>query len=111
MKEFVCDTACTFGGRLFQVGDPLTVTDDTEVPKHFRKTAGPVTEEASDSGPKMTLEEALASLDHDNDEHWTKAGAPLVKAVEKLMGDTSITAADINEAAPDLKRETADDSE
>ena len=113
MKEFICKQACTFSGRLYREGDPLKVTDDTEVPIYFKQVGGASVKTISETKPakapeqpKPTLVDVLAELDHSNDDHWNQNGAPSVKAVEKLMGDTSITAADIKEAAPELKRIT-----
>ncbi|MGI0119692.1 hypothetical protein [Zooshikella sp. RANM57] len=47
---------------------------------------------------------ALSQLDHNNDSHWTNAGLPNVKAVEEILGQ-DVTRSDINEAAPEFKRE------
>ena len=47
---------------------------------------------------------ALSQLDQANNKHWTGAGLPSVKAVEEILG-RDITRADINDAAPDFKRD------
>ena len=54
----------------------------------------------------VTLQEALSGLDASDDDHWTKSGLPAVEAVDLLLGG-SVTRADIERAAPDLKRDTA----
>lgn len=103
MKEFKCITTCTYGGRLFQAGDPLKVSDDEEVPKHFKQVGGEVKAKTA-----ISLTEALDLLDNDNDDHWTQKGLPDVKAVEAIMGEgADVSRADIEEAAPDLKRQAS----
>ena len=47
---------------------------------------------------------ALGQLEQANNKHWTNAGLPNVKAVEDILGQ-DITRADINNAAPDFKRD------
>jgi hypothetical protein len=49
------------------------------------------------------LLDALAQLDHDNDDHWTADGVPKVGIVQKLAGDQSIKLRDIEAAG--VKRE------
>lgn len=54
----------------------------------------------------MPLADALALLDPDNDDHWTKYGKPKVGAVNEISGgDYKLT--DISDLAPDLTREAA----
>lgn len=53
---------------------------------------------------KETLIEVLHSLDHSDDLLWTDDGLPTVKAVQDIAGDTSITRAKINDAAPGFAR-------
>lgn len=65
---------------------------------------------ASQTEPRndpMSLAAALAALDPENDEHWTTAGKPAMAAVEALMGDVSITRAQVEDAYPDFSREAA----
>ena len=45
----------------------------------------------------MTLLDAIAKLDKDNPAHWTKSGAPSVRALSKLMG-RRVSAAERNAA-------------
>lgn len=47
---------------------------------------------------------ALEQLDHDDDEHWTSTGEPMMSAVESFLSDESITRADIKAVAPDFRR-------
>jgi hypothetical protein len=58
-------------------------------------------------GDDARLTAALNRLDPANDEHWTSAGAIRVDAVAELMGDPSVTRADIDRVAPDATRERA----
>ncbi len=51
-----------------------------------------------------SIRDALDKLDATNDGHWTADGKPAMKAVEELLGDTSVTRADVDKAAPDLRR-------
>lgn len=55
----------------------------------------------------MTIEDALAALDPDNDEHWNQDGSPKVAVVESLVGDRSITKADIDKAGAGFNRAAA----
>lgn len=50
------------------------------------------------------LKKAIAQLDVKNDDHWTDAGLPAMKAVETFYGSAGITRADVNAAAPNLTR-------
>jgi hypothetical protein len=53
-----------------------------------------------------TLKQALKTLDPANDEHWTSGGLPRMETLEALVGK-ELTRADVEEAAPDLKRSNA----
>lgn len=44
---------------------------------------------------QMTLAEALSALDDANDEHWNKDGSPKMAVIEDLVGDKSLTKADV----------------
>lgn len=46
---------------------------------------------------------AIADLDPDNDEHWTKGGLPDVSSLANALGK-KVTRAAIDEAAPDARR-------
>lgn len=52
----------------------------------------------------MNLSTALATLDPDNDEHWTGDGQPLVSIIQVAMRDDTITRKQITEAAPQFTR-------
>lgn len=52
-----------------------------------------------------TIRETLDLLDHKNDEQWTSAGQPKVDVVEDASGLENLTRKEIEEAAPDFKRE------
>lgn len=56
---------------------------------------------------KEQIAQAVISLDADNDEHWTKSGLPAMGEVEKLVGDTSIVRAQVDEAMPGYTRGVA----
>jgi len=58
--------------------------------------------------PKQAIAEALQSLDHTNDAHWTDDGSPLVSEIQRLANDKTITRAQINEALPGFARKTED---
>lgn len=53
----------------------------------------------------MELKEALASLDMENDEQWTKDGLPKVDVVAALVEDENLTRSAITDAAPQFTRE------
>lgn len=54
----------------------------------------------------MKLTQALATLDPDNDDHWTADGLPLVHIVATAVQNQDITRQQITEAAPDFTRDT-----
>lgn len=60
----------------------------------------------NDVGPKQTVVDAINSLDHENDAHWTEAGLPSVDAVADLAGER-VTRAAIEGAAPGFNRAAA----
>lgn len=64
------------------------------------------TEPEIDSVRSELIRATLAQLDNANDEHWTKSGLPDMKAIEALMGDKSITRAEVETVTPNLKRKT-----
>lgn len=51
----------------------------------------------------MDLKEALSKLDHDNDEHWTADGMPMVALVSRLLGQ-EVSRQDIINTAPEFSR-------
>lgn len=55
---------------------------------------------------KTAIAEALATLDHTNDELWTDDGAPKVEVIKHLCNDDKITRAQINEAQPGFMRKS-----
>ena len=55
----------------------------------------------------MEIKEALAALNPTNDAHWTRDGLPAMKAVETLVGDSSIKRQDVTDADPEFDREVA----
>jgi len=56
----------------------------------------------------LRLEKIIHSLNPDNDDHWTQAGKPRLTVIEDALdGDTGITRADIDNAAPGFDREAA----
>lgn len=54
----------------------------------------------------MTLDEALDSLDTEDDSHWTKGGLPDLAILKELTGE-HIQRKDVEEARPEFNRETA----
>lgn len=56
---------------------------------------------------KEKILEALAQLDPLDDDHWTGDGAPRMDAVEKILGDKTVTRKDVFEAAPEFSRDNA----
>lgn len=73
-------------------GEPITIESHTQ-------------ETFDDKFPDDTkIKAALAAIDHDNDEHWTRHGIPAMSYVEGVLGDTSITRRQVFAAQPDLER-------
>lgn len=58
-----------------------------------------------DEGRKQAIIETLNLLDHSNDEDWTQSGLPQVGIVAKAAGLSDLTRAEIDNAAPEFKRE------
>jgi len=56
---------------------------------------------------KTKITDALKKLDPKNDDHWTASKQPAMAAVEELMGDKTITRADVDKAADGFTRDTA----
>ena len=50
------------------------------------------------------IHDALAKMDHDDDEQWTGAGLPLMDVVCVLAQDDSITRAELQAYAPEYQR-------
>ncbi|MEE9160020.1 MAG: hypothetical protein V3U60_16745 [Gammaproteobacteria bacterium] len=59
--------------------------------------------------PDMTeqIAAAVRDLDPENDDHWTDAGLPAMKAVEDVVGTKAIKRADVEAAAPGWDRDRA----
>lgn len=51
----------------------------------------------------VDIQTAVAMLDHNNDEHWTATGLPVVDLIAQLTGHP-VTRARITAAAPEAKR-------
>lgn len=51
------------------------------------------------------IKTALQSLDPDNNDQWTSSGQPLVDAVQKAMGDATVTRQEITNADPQFSRD------
>lgn len=56
--------------------------------------------------PSETVKEAVSSLDHEDDKHWTEAGLPSADAVSDLAGE-KVTRKQIEAAAPGYNRAAA----
>ncbi len=52
----------------------------------------------------MDIREAVSKLDKENDDHWTGDGLPSMKAVENLVGDSSIKRKDVTQVVGDFRR-------
>lgn len=55
----------------------------------------------------MSIAEALAQLDPENDEHWTSDGLPRIDVVQKVAGLKKLSRQEITDADPNFTRETA----
>ena len=53
-----------------------------------------------------TLEEAIKSLDPDDDAHWTKLGLPNLSVLKEKTKET-VSRTDVEDVAPDFTREVA----
>ena len=51
------------------------------------------------------IKTALVHLDPENEDHWTADGRPRMDAVQRLLGDETITRAMVTNADPDFTRE------
>ncbi|AAT69545.1 gp69 [Alphaproteobacteria phage PhiJL001] len=52
----------------------------------------------------MEIVEALAKLDHKNDDHWTQDGLPRIEVVANISGIKDLKRGQITDAAPDFVR-------
>lgn len=59
----------------------------------------------------MEIKEALAALDHGNDEHWNEDGTPSLDMVRELTGDEAVTRQQIVDADPEFVRATTEDAD
>ncbi len=65
------------------------------------------TEIQDDVNQKITLEEAVAKLNHEDDSHWTEKGKPDLNILSELTGET-VTRKILKESFPDLVRTAKD---
>lgn len=61
-------------------------------------------EEESEMSDKISL--VLESLDHQDDNHWTKDGKPLMSYIEDLVGSEDIKRSDVDSVKPGFVRIT-----
>ena len=55
----------------------------------------------------LNLADAIAALDPANEAHWTGTGLPAMAAIEDLMGDKTVTRADVEAQAGGYTRDKA----
>ena len=94
-----------YAGRLWVPGEKkqLQIGADEKPPKYFRVVgADPDADKAEevDDGKTAAIKAALAQMDHKKDEQWTKAGLPVMAFIEAIIGDESITRAEVTAAFP-----------
>lgn len=53
----------------------------------------------------MEIKDALAKLDHKNDDQWTADGSPRVDVVAAMVGNEKLTRKDITNASPNFVRD------
>lgn len=99
------DLEASHADQLKAANDRADAADDQVV--ELRAKIDDLEKDAAARGPDPELiKAAIEGLDPKNDEHWTKAGLPEVKAVEAALG-ADVTRAQIEAAAPDAKRPAA----
>jgi hypothetical protein len=64
------------------------------------------TDDEDEDEPNPTVKEAIDSLNHENDEHWTETGLPKLEAVGDLAGE-KVTRQQAETAAPNYNRAAA----
>jgi len=88
---FIKDTTTTVVGNAY-IGKKVTLNIAT-AKLLVNSGVAEFTENKTDTPPaaapietKMTLEEALESLNHDDDAHWTQNGLPDLNVIKELTG-------------------------
>lgn len=71
-------------------------------------TAAPAPTGKDADARKATIVQTLELLDHNNDADWTSGGKPKVETVAAASGLENLTRAEIEAAAPDFVRNTAE---
>lgn len=109
--QFIKDTTTTVVGNAY-IGKKATLNIATAkllvnggVAKFTdAKEAEADAQDDSGDDEKMTLEEALESLDHSDDAHWTQSGLPDLNVIKELTGK-QIKRSEVEAVAPELTRE------
>lgn len=86
------------------------VTDGDEqsplpAPDGGAKTS-PAAPESTNEDTAVTLEDAIKSLDPEDDAHWTKSGLPDLNVLKEKTGE-AVRRNDVEDVAPDFTREVA----
>lgn len=95
-------------GSIFETDDPAAIQKGKEAGV-ISEGAKPEFVPATKVQPKppvagsLTLDQALAALDHADDLHWTKAGLPDLTVLKELTGKV-VTRKELNAAHPDFVR-------
>jgi ribonuclease D len=87
-------------------GEEFNWKGGKDLPKYVRPVGDASAHEQIeqlDGNRDKRLLQALNSLDHSNDDQWTKEGLPSVEATEEAAG-FKVTRAEIKDLAPDLER-------
>lgn len=92
-------------------GTPITLAADEAdtLVKRWGEVKGPAIAAAKPAKPEGealmgAIAEVIKDLDQDSEEHFTKSGAPIVSAIEKVLG-YDITAAERDAAWAAIKKD------
>lgn len=81
------------------------VEHETTLQETEKETA-PAENLDSKENEKLSLEDAIYSLNHKDDAHWTKSGLPDLNVLKELTG-VAVKRQDVEEVAPEYTREDA----
>lgn len=106
--------SCIYGKVLRRQGDTFNYTGEADKLPSWMERMDNVAEAPApkdedervetDEQRKARIMQALAKLDHNDDDHWTPKGSPAIAAV-RVFFDGDIEAAEVRAAAPEFQRE------
>lgn len=99
MPKYTVESPLDHDGKRYEVGGSVTMEADQA--KHL-VDSGVLSTSKDKADPPPTpdpatveqIVEAIGKLDKENKDHWMKSGAPQVKALEAVLDNLTVSAAD-----------------